>query len=125
MSVTVSIKTDRAAWKAAVEKAADFAAAALAEQIMTDSHDKIPKEEGTLRDIGRIVKADFGSRDLVWSNVYAAYQWYGMRVDGTHVVVVENYTTPGTGKMWVEQARAESGDNWQKVTQNGFTEGMK
>lgn len=122
MSVTVSIKTDRAAWKAAVEKAADFAAAALAEQIMTDSHDKIPKEEGTLRDIGRIVKADFGSRDLVWSNVYAAYQWYGMRVDGTHVV--ENYTTPGTGKMWVEQARAESGDNWQKVTQNAFAEGL-
>ena len=65
---------------------------------------------------------DAGSRDLVWSNVYAAYQWYGMRVDGTHVV--ENYTTPGTGKMWVEQARAESGDNWQKVTQNAFTEGI-
>lgn len=123
MSVTVSIKTDRAAWKAAVEKAADFAAAALAEQIMTDSHDKIPKEEGTLRDIGRIVKTDFGSRDLVWSNVYAAYQWYGMWDDGTHVV--ENYTTPGTGKMWVEQARAESGENWQKVTQNAFSEALK
>ena len=65
---------------------------------------------------------DAGSRDLVWSNVYAAYQWYGMRVDDTHVV--ENYTTTGTGKMWVEQARAESGDNWQKVTQNAFTEGI-
>lgn len=122
MSVTVSIKTDRAAWKAAVEKAADFAAAALAEQIMTDSHDKIPKQEGTLRDIGRIVKADFGSRDLVWSNVYAAYQWYGMRVDGSHKV--RNYTTPGTGKMWVEAARAERGETWQKVAQNAFEKGL-
>ena len=107
---------------AAVEKAADFAAAALAEQIMTDSHDKIPKQEGTLRDMGRVEKVDAGSRDLVWSNVYAAYQWYGMRVDGTHVV--ENYTTPGTGKMWVEQARAENQATWDNVVQNGFTKGM-
>lgn len=120
MDVTVS--TDRAVWKAAIEKAADFAAAALAEQMMQDSINKIPKQEGTLRDIGRIDKVDTGGRDLVWSNVYAAYQWYGMRVDGTHVV--KNYTTPGTGKMWVEAARAERGETWQKVAQNAFEKGL-
>lgn len=119
----ITIKTNRAAWKSAVEKAADFAAAALAEQMMQDSRDKIPKEEGTLRDIGRIEKSALGQRDLVWSNVYAGYQWYGMRADGTHVV--RNYTTPGTGKMWVEQARAENADRWKKVAQNAFTEGLK
>lgn len=119
----VEVKTDRVAWAAAVAKAADFAAAALAEQMMNDSRDKVPDDgEHTLRDIGRIEQVDAGSRDLVWSNVYAGYQWYGMRKDSTHVV--ENYTTPGTGKAWVETARAENQTNWDKVAQNGFTKGM-
>ena len=123
------IKTDRAAWKAALEKAADKAAEALAEQMMSDSIDKIPRsagdervEGGSLSDIGRIEKLDTAERDLVWSNVYAAYQWYGMRVDGTHVV--ENYTTPGTGKAWVDTARAENKEKWDKVAQNAFAKGM-
>ena len=119
----ITIKTNHAAWKSTIEKAADFAAAALAEQMMQDSRDKIPKEEGTLRDIGRIEKPAPGKRDLVWSNVYAGYQWYGMRADGTHVV--RNYTTPGTGKMGVEEARVENADRWKEVAQNAFTEGLK
>lgn len=119
----VEVKTDRAAWAALVAKAADTAAAALAEQMMNDSRDKVPDDgEHTLRDIGRIEKVDAGSRDLVWSNVYAGYQWYGMRIDGTHVV--EHYTTVGTGKAWVDTARAENQANWDKVAQNAFTKGM-
>lgn len=122
--MNVEIKTNRAAWKSAIDMAADKAAAALAEQVMNDSLDKIPDDgEHTLRDIGRIEKTQTGQRELVWDNVYAGYQWYGMRADGTHVV--ENYTTPGTGKMWIEQARAENSDKWQKVAQNAFTEGLK
>lgn len=122
--MNVEIKTNRAAWKSAINMAADKAAAALAEQVMNDSLDKIPDDgEHTLRDIGRIEKTQTGQRELVWDNVYAGYQWYGMRADGTHVV--ENYTTPGTGKMWIEQARAENSDKWQKVAQNAFTEGLK
>lgn len=123
-SMSVEIKTDRSKWAALVAKAADAAADALADQMMNDSRDKVPDDgEHTLRDIGRIEKVDAGSRDLVWSNVYAGYQWYGMRIDGTHVV--EHYTTPGTGKAWVETARAENQATWDKVAQNGFTEGMK
>lgn len=121
--MSITVKTNRSAWESAVQKAADKAAAALAEQMMTDSRDKIPKQEGTLRDIGRIEKTAEGARDLVWSNVYAGYQWYGMRADGTHVV--RHYTTAGTGKMWVEQARTENADKWRKVVQKAFSEGMK
>ena len=121
--MSFEIKTNRAAWKAALEKAADEAAAALADQMMSDSRDKIPDDgEHTLRDIGRIERVDAGERDLVWSNAYAAYQWYGMRVDSTHVV--ENYTTPGTGKAWVDAARAENKETWDKVAQNAFAKGM-
>ena len=127
----VEVKTDRAAWAALVAKAADFAAAALAEQMMNDSLDKIPDDgEHTLKYGGRIEKPAPGERELVWDakdkksgQVYAGYQWYGMRIDGTHVV--EHYTTAGTGKAWVETARTENQANWNKVAQNGFTEGMK
>lgn len=123
MTMGFEIKTDRAAWRAALEAGAEAASAALAEQMMSDSRDKIPDDgEHTLRDIGRIEKVDAGGHDLVWSNAYAAYQWYGMRVDGTHVV--ENYTTPGTGKAWVDTARAENKEKWDKVARNAFAKGM-
>ncbi|WP_302815080.1 minor capsid protein [Ruthenibacterium lactatiformans] len=121
--MSVTVKTNRAAWESAVERAADKAAEALAVQMMNDSLDKIPRQEGTLRDSGRVEKSGTGERDLVWSNVYAGYQWYGMRADGTHVV--RHYTTSGTGKMWVEQARAANMDKWQKTVQNAFSEGLK
>lgn len=127
--MAVEIKTNRAAWKAALEAGAEAASSALAEQMMSDSIDKIPRsagdervEGGALSDIGWIEKLDTGERDLVWSNVYAAYQWYGMRVDGTHVV--EHYTTPGTGKAWVDTARAENKEKWDKVAQNAFEKGI-
>lgn len=123
MGVQITIKTNRAKWEGATNKAADFAAAAVAEQMMQDSRDIIPKEEGALRDSGQIETPEAGRRALVWSNVYAAYQWFGMRADETHKV--KQYTTPGTGKMWVETARAEKGQSWKKVAQNGFTEGLK
>ena len=123
--MSVTIKTNHAAWKSAVEKASDFAAAALAEQMMSDSRPFIPDDgEHTLRDIGTIEKGErLGERNLVWNNVYAGYQWYGMRIDGTHVA--RNYTTPGTGKMWVEEARAKKGKTWEQVAQNGFNRGLK
>lgn len=120
----LTIKTNRAAWKATLEAGAEAASQALSEQIKSDSWDFIPDDgEHGLRNIGRIEKIDTGQRDLVWSSVYAAYQWYGMRIDGTHVV--ENYTTPGTGKAWVDTAKAQRKDVWDKVAQNAFARGMK
>lgn len=122
--MAVTIKTDRAAWKAATDKAADFAAAALAEQMMNDSRDYIPTDgENMLRDAGRIEKPADGERDLVWDNVYAGYQWFGARADGTHEV--KHYTTPGTGKAWVDEAKAANKEKWDQTAQNGFTEGMR
>lgn len=119
----VEIKTDRAKWAASVAKGADSSVAALSEQMMNDSIDFIPDDgEHDLQQHHDIVKPANGERDLVWVQIHAGYQWYGMRVDGTHVV--EHYTTPGTGKAWVDTARAENQATWDKVAQNGFTKGM-
>ena len=121
--MSVQIKTNWGAWIAAVEAGADAASAALAEQMLTDSRDYIPDDgEHMLRDIGRIESKKPGERDLVWSSVYAGYQWYGVRADGTHAV--QHYTTAGTGKAWVDEAKSANGATWKLVAQNGFNKGM-
>lgn len=129
MQLDIKASTNTGAWMSALEKGADFAAAALAEQMLNDCRDSlIPKQEGTLRDSSRIEKPADGERDLVWDardekgHIYAGYQWFGMRADGSHVV--KHYTTPGTSKMWVETAREQHGDDWQKVAENGLKKGM-
>ena len=103
-----------------MDGAADAAVAAVAEQMMADSLPYIPDDgEHALRDAGRIEKPVSGERALTWSNVYAAYQWFGVRADGTHVV--RRYTTPGTGTAWVDRAGAANQDTWNQVAQNAFT----
>lgn len=120
----VNIKTDVSAWKNIVERAAEVAVSGLSEQMMNDSIDYIPTDgENMLRNAGKIEKTGEGERALTWDNVYAGYQWFGARADGTHEV--KHYTTPGTGKAWVDEAKAANKATWDKVAQNGFTEGMK
>lgn len=121
--MAVEVKTDVSKWRKILEKAAEKGADALANQMMNDSIPFIPDDgEHNLRDIGRVENAGAGERALVWDNVYAGYQWYGVRADGTHSV--KNYTTQGTGKAWVDESKAKNGKSWDKAAQNGFTEGF-
>lgn len=117
------IKTNQAAWKAAVQAGAEEAVEALANQMMNDSLQYIPKNRSILRDSGSIKKEKKGVRFLVWRTVYALYQWYGVRTDGTHRV--KKYTTRGTGTQWVEKAKAKRLSAWTKVVKNAFAKGMK
>lgn len=48
---------------------------------------------GNLRTI-----VDIQPDSITYESLYAEYQYYGMRKDGTHVV--KHYTTPGTGPYW-------------------------
>lgn len=128
--MSVEIKTDKAAWKAIVGKAAETAAYALAEQILQDSEKYVPfsggsyQSAGFLRE-GRIDPPKGGGSELylVYDAVYALYQWFGMRDDGTHKV--RHYTTPGTGTQWVEKARAVYGKRWQSQAQSDFSRELK
>lgn len=127
--MSVIVKTDKAKWIDAINKAKEKAAYALAEQMLADSEQFVPysggsvQSAGNLRESGKVVKGETSGRFyLVWDTVYALYQWFGVRADGTHRV--RNYTTPGTGTQWVEKARAQFGDRWKQIAQKEFTDGL-
>ena len=127
--MAVIVKTDKAKWIGAINQARDVAAYALAEQMLADSEQYVPysggssQSAGNLRESGRVEKGESGRFYLVWDTVYALYQWFGVRADGSHRV--RKYTTPGTGTQWVEKAKAAKQDNWQKIAQKKFTEALK
>ena len=126
--MAVIVKTDRQKFNKVIGKAAGLAAYALAEQMLADSERFVPysagssQSAGNLRESGKVVKGEDNSYYLVWDTVYALYQWYGVRADGSHKV--QHYTTPGTGKQWVEAARAQYEDRWQKIAQKSFSGGL-
>ncbi len=126
--MAVIVKTDRQKMRRMIGQASQQAAYALAEQMLADSERFVPysagssQSAGNLRESGKVVRGDNGVMYLVYDAVYALYQWYGVRADGTHKV--HNYTTPGTGKQWVEAARAQYGDRWQKIAQKEFNGGL-
>lgn len=127
--MAVIVKTDKQKWAAAVEKASNLAKYALAEQMLADSTPFVPfsagssQSAGHLRERGHIEDGESGRLFLVWDTVYALYQWFGVRADGTHRV--KHYTTPGTGKQWVDAARAQYGPRWNEIVQKHFKEGLE
>lgn len=127
--MAVIVKTDRAKWTQTMAHASDVAAYALAEQMLADSEQFVPysagssQSAGNLRESGKVKRGESGVMYIVWDTVYALYQWFGVRADGSHKV--SRYTTPGTGTEWVEKARDRYGDRWAELVQKSFTEGLK
>lgn len=127
--MAVIVKTNRGKWAQTIAHASDLAAYALAEQMLADSNVFVPfsagssQSAGGLRESGKVVKGEVSGRYyLVYDSVYALYQWFGVRADGSHRV--RRYTTPGTGTQWVEKAKARFGDRWQTIAQRTFTGGL-
>lgn len=128
--MAVIVKTDKAKWTQTLNHALGVAAYALAEQILQDSEKFVPfsggssQSAGGLRESGKVVQGkETGEFYVVYDSVYALYQWFGVRADGSHPV--KRYTTPGTGKQWCELAKAAYGARWQELAQKRFTEGLK
>lgn len=60
-----------------------------------------PKKEGEL--VGSVSKEVIGRLGrIVWQRVYAGYQEFGQRLDGSHRV--KKYTTPGTDKHFASKS---------------------
>ena len=95
--MSVIVKTNKQKWVNAVNNASGVAAYALAEQMLADSEKFVPysggssQSAGGLRESGHVVKGESGEMYLVYDSVYALYQWFGVRADGSHKV--HNYTT--------------------------------
>lgn len=89
---------------------------ALAEQILTDSNQYVPKQEGILRNSPADHIEDDGEKAyVVWDTPYAAYQYYGCWPDGSHQI--KNHTTPNTTTKWVQKAYQKNKQKWLKVAQ--------
>ena len=89
---------------------------ALAEQILSDSTQYVPKAENILRNSPADHIEDGGDRTfVVWDTPYAAYQFYGCWPDGSHQI--HNHTTPGTTTFWVLTAHKKNRDKWLRVAQ--------
>ena len=127
--MAVIVKTDKAKWIGAINAASELASYALAEQMLADSEKHVPYSAGSsqsaggLRDSGRVERGESGRMYLVWDTVYALFQWFGVRADGTHRV--RHYTTAGTGTQWVEKARAAHEAEWREIAQKKFTEALR
>lgn len=118
----VKIKRNMPQIMAKVEAGRQSMVEAVTEAVVEYSNDFIPKAEGILRDNGKISSRPEDGK-AIWNTPYAAYQWYGVRKDGTHEV--KNYTTPGTGTMWAQKAVDTRKKELDQVAQNAFNEGIK
>ena len=109
------VEFDYSAFIGKVKKASRAAENALADQIISDSRQYVPKQENTLRDSARVEHENNGTQ-VVYETPYAAYQYYGCWPDGSHVI--KNHTTTGTVTRWIEHAKAHNADKWLRVAQN-------
>ena len=84
----------------------------LKNEVAKDTNVFTPMLSGDLRES---VIPSIGSNDdeLVWSVVYAAYQYYGSWADGTHVI--QRHSQPGTDILYFEKAKAIHKEKWVRV----------
>lgn len=125
MSNTTRVTLDRARLSLRMQDGRNRAGKALAEQILSDCNQySVPNDgEGTMRDSGRVEDVG-GVYAAVWDAVYAAYQFYGMWPDGSHII---RHHTPGCAMapsiMWTESAKRAYGKAWERVARLEYKKG--
>lgn len=115
------IEIDHAKLQSKIKKGCELAEKAVAEQIINDSDQFVPRLEGDLRSFTRPI-TEGGNTFVVYDSPYALYQWFGVRADGTHAVA--KYTTPGTGTQWILKAEERYRNDWLKIAQKEFAKGV-
>lgn len=81
---------------------------AVADQVLLDAEDYIPKKDGDLRASGHVER---GGESVSWDTVYARAQYYGTN----GIVVFNEYTTPGTDKLWYEKTKKSNIKSWKRI----------
>lgn len=81
---------------------------AMANQMLADMNQFVPKLSNTLRTTGHVS----GSGDtIIWNTKYAKAQFYG--TNGR--AVFTHYTTPGTGPRWDLKAKGAYMEHWKNA----------
>jgi len=99
--------------------ALDGALARMAKDVKQIAKITVPFKTGNLQKSIQDEKRGFLKHRVIADEVYAGYQERGKRLDGSRVV--RKYTTPGTGKRYLEKA----GDNVTKDIVNFFKQAAK
>ena len=102
-----------------LHRASERAQNAVADQIIADCRQFVPKDQGILNKMAGI-EHEHGGTQVVYDTPYAAYQYYGCWPDGSHEI--KNHTTAGTTTKWIEHAKAQNNDKWLRVAQNAMRE---
>lgn len=85
---------------------------AMANQMLADMNQFVPKKSNTLRTTGHVS----GNGDsLIWRTKYANAQFRGTNGKA----VFTNYSTPGTGPRWDLKAKGPYMDSWKKAYLRG------
>lgn len=128
MQVKVQINVNALRQRIAEEK--KIAAKKVAEQILGDCDQYVPRRSGELKDSaitrGPVEQPD-GNYTLEWDTPYAAYQYYGCWPDGTHVI--KNHDTKDGSSLattqWVEAAKREHNKDWLQAAKQAIRESQK
>lgn len=86
----------------------------LKNEVAKDTNYFIPKQSGKLE---RSVIPSIGDNEdrLKWDKIYASYQYYGKRADGTHVILHHSSTNPNASTFYFEKAKAGNKEKWIRV----------
>lgn len=87
---------------------------AVANQMLLDMDQYIPKKSGSLRASGKV---EGSGNAVTFNTVYARAQFYGTN----GIVTFGRYTEPGTGKRWDDKAKDNHLEGWV----DKFIEGAK
>lgn len=118
INVEVDYKDNSKEWLTVFKTNVSSALGAMAESIRGRATMTVPRKNGYLAESGRVQGTGL-EREVIFGSSsvpYAAYQERGMRFDGSRVV--RNYTTPGTGSRYLQNA-------FESVIKEGFGRFMK
>lgn len=78
----------------------------------------VPEKSTTLWKTAYVEPSDCS---IHYDQIYAGYQYYGMRKDGTHVV--SHYTKAGTGPYWDKKMMSAEGNSLRKTLDKALKSG--
>lgn len=101
-SVRVTLTDKSGLWFDHEMEKIDAVLESMSRATINEADMRVPFKNGTLRDSHRIIKGHKAVAIIYGGGPirYGGYQERGKRRDGTHVV--KNYTTPGTGKEYLQ-----------------------